>query len=537
MKTINLMKVVACAFLLSTEAGAQTIYDAAKFSGSDLNGTARFVGMGGAMGALGGDISTMGSNPAGTGIYRSNDLMTSFGFNYTSSKSNFNGSIMNSDKYRGSFDNIGFVYSSKVGNQTALKYVNFGFNYHKAASFDRDFSMGGNLNGFSQTDEMSNMSNSTQYRSALTSGDMSLDNLNINTANAGWLPILGWNGYLIHPNLDSNTQGEYIGFPGNNPSGSYTSRERGGIGVYDFNVSFNINDRVYLGFTLGAYDLNYRKDIYYGEKFPTSNVGDYFLENKDYSYSLNSFMNTTGTGVDFKLGGIFRPIEDSPLRIGVAIHTPTFYNLTMYNSAILTSNAGVNKDDYIIPVEPYSLNTYNEMHGDAMTEYQLRTPWKYNLSLGYTIGSNVALGAEYEYQDYSTAKLSYSDGVKMYDENSMINSYLKGVSTLRLGAEIKLVPEFAIRAGYNYRSTAFSNDAYKELPVNSVRTDTDYANQQSISNYTLGLGYRTGSFYADIAYQYSAYKEDFYAFNILDLEKTKVNNDKQQVLLTLGFRF
>lgn len=173
MKTINLMKVVACAFLLSTEAGAQTIYDAAKFSGSDLNGTARFVGMGGAMGALGGDISTMGSNPAGIGIYRSNDLMTSFGFNYTSSKSNFNGSIMNSDKYRGSFDNIGFVYSSKVGNQTALKYVNFGFNYHKAASFDRDFSMGGNLNGFSQTDEMSNMSNSTQYRSALTASDMS----------------------------------------------------------------------------------------------------------------------------------------------------------------------------------------------------------------------------------------------------------------------------------------------------------------------------------------------------------------------------
>lgn len=54
-----------------------TIYDANRWMGSDLNGTARFVGMGGAMGALGGDITTMGTNPAGIGIYRSNDFMVS----------------------------------------------------------------------------------------------------------------------------------------------------------------------------------------------------------------------------------------------------------------------------------------------------------------------------------------------------------------------------------------------------------------------------------------------------------------------------
>lgn len=59
---------------------AQTIYDGAKLTGKDLNGTARFVGMGGAMGALGGDISTMGTNPSGIGLYRSSDVMTSFGF-------------------------------------------------------------------------------------------------------------------------------------------------------------------------------------------------------------------------------------------------------------------------------------------------------------------------------------------------------------------------------------------------------------------------------------------------------------------------
>ena len=76
-KKIN---IAALALIMVASASAQTIYDGAKFTQKDLNGTARFVGMGGAMGALGGDISTMGTNPAGIGIYRSNDVMTSFSF-------------------------------------------------------------------------------------------------------------------------------------------------------------------------------------------------------------------------------------------------------------------------------------------------------------------------------------------------------------------------------------------------------------------------------------------------------------------------
>jgi len=361
MKTNKIMKLVVCALLLSSGVSAQTAYDAAKFSSNDLNGTARFVGMGGAMGALGGDISTMGTNPAGIGVYRSNDLMTSFGFNYTTAKSDFSGNTMNTDKFRGSFDNIGFVYSSKVGNQTALKYVNFGFNYHRAKSFNRDFAMGGDLNGLSQTDQMANLS------SGLAQGDMELNSLANNTS-VGWLSILGWNGYLIHPDGTTNN---YIGFPGNSPSGSYTSSERGGIDVYDFNVSFNVNDRVYLGFTLGAYDINYTKNTLYSEYFPTSTNANYFLTNADYSYSLESMMKTTGTGVDFKAGVIFRPIEESPLRIGAAIHTPTFYNLTFYNSAILTSDAGTDKNNYIIPVNSYRINTSNNVNGDMVTDYRL----------------------------------------------------------------------------------------------------------------------------------------------------------------------
>ena len=92
MKNIRFAIVILCTLVGTTAVSAQNLYDAARLMGNDLNGTARFVGMGGAMGALGGDISTMGTNPAGMGIYRSNDVMTTFGFSNIGLKSNTNGS-------------------------------------------------------------------------------------------------------------------------------------------------------------------------------------------------------------------------------------------------------------------------------------------------------------------------------------------------------------------------------------------------------------------------------------------------------------
>ena len=158
MKNIRLM-VAACALIIVGNAGAQTIYDVNRFLGSDLNGTARFVGMGGAMGALGGDISTISTNPAGIGIYRSNDIMFSFGFNNSASESTFSNSVLNNNKFVGSFDNAGFVYSNKIGNKTTLKFVNFAFNYHKKKNFNKAMLMGGDLNGLSQTSQFATMTN------------------------------------------------------------------------------------------------------------------------------------------------------------------------------------------------------------------------------------------------------------------------------------------------------------------------------------------------------------------------------------------
>ena len=173
-------------------------------------------------------------------------------------------------------------------------------------------------------------------------------------------------------------------------------------------------------------------------------------------------------------------------------------------------------------------------------DFELQTPWLFNVSLGYTVGSSLALGAEYEYEDYSSMKFYYpGSSEEMAWETGEADLCLKGVSTFRLGAEYKPIPAFALRLGYNYSSAAFKDDAIKALPTNSINTDTDFANNESMNTFTIGIGYRGSRVYADLAYKYHTYQSKFYPFvdDLGALQATKVTNDRSQALLTLGIRF
>lgn len=427
-------------------------------------------------------------------------------------------------------------------------------------------SMGGNLGDYTQTDYMAAQAGGIKD----WSGDIYTD------PEVGWLSALGYDGYLITDLIAHNgqgdvpsgyvpymvggkqvknlngdlvyiTPGEYGGmFWGGN--GSFRSEERGGIDQYDFNISFNINDRVYLGVTVGAYAIDYSKYTFYDENY-LDKAGNATGQ----GYNLQSWNKIHGSGFDVKFGAIIRPFEYSPLKIGLAIHTPTYYNLDYKTNARLESDV-LNDLDIANESEvgsgvigQYNVDTYDILKGDMVRQFQLQTPWTYNVSLGYTIGKDLALGAEYEYQDYSSIKFKDQEGYSdTFGYENSTTSMLKGVSTIRLGAEYKVIPQFALRAGYNYTSAIFNSDAYKDLPYNSIQTDTDFANTKALSNYTLGIGYRGSMFYADLAYKYSSYKEDFHPFInaymdgeqlVVGSPEAKVKNTRSQVLLTLGLRF
>ena len=553
-RILSRTRVITVIYTLSFVIGAvsaQSVYDGVKIADKDLNGTARFVGMGGAMGALGGDITTMGTNPAGIGIYRSNDVMTSFSYSAYGMESKYEGQKSTIDKNRWSFDNIGVVFATKIGNQTPLRYVNFGFNYKRSKSFYKNMSMSGMMGVVenpsnpgspyyvSQTNSMAlQATDAERYVWDNSRQHLDFDNANriFSDPDAGWLGALGYQGGLTERDRIDNEPDLYVPFLPVEPSSVFNSREKGGIDQYDFNVSFNINDRVYLGLTIGAYDVDYDKYSGYDESYKRGE-----------GYSLESYNNISGSGFDVKMGLILRPFEYSPFRIGFAVHTPTFYKLTYSTSAIVTNDYRDAKTDELKRI---IVDTYDYV-GDMKRDYRLVTPWKYNVSLGYTVGTSLALGAEYEYEDYSTMKFKYSSndgGGDMEFENAEVKNCLKGEHTFRIGAEYKVIPEFAFRLGYNYSSAVFRDEAVKYIPSNSLITDTDFSNKRSQSNYTLGIGYRGKMFYADLAYQLSTYKENFYPFyNEFELTQgewtmvtppaTKVTNTRSQVLLTVGMRF
>lgn len=517
-----------------------TLYDMSGFYNTELNGTARYVGMGGAMNALGGDLSTMSTNPAGIGMYRRSDVAVTGGMAVFN---NDMGTFGKEKETRGTINQAGFVYTNHVDGPS-LKYFNLGFNYHKLNNFRGKSSWqgafsyndnSGNPHYASQTMLMSDMTNG-MGAGLLKESDFnaikSASNANDyyqNATDVGWLTIMGIRTGLVSGMYDDkNNLIRYDGYEANN-GGSYYSETRGGVDSYDFNMSFNFNDRFYLGLTLGALDVNYDYYSRYSEDLfdiysqtPNQSVGSYTLEN---------WKKTTGNGFNVSMGAIIRPIEDSAFRFGVAVKTPTWYRLTDTYSTALSS----------------TLNGQNASEQTGLTyDYRFQTPWSFNLSLGHTIGDFLALDAEYEYTDYSTAKLKDADG-NDGSENDYIKNMMKASHMFKVGAEWRLAPDFAIRAGYNYLTNVMdTKEAYYMPGYNSVNTRTEYANMKDGYNLTFGFGYSGKNFYADLAYLYNCRNYDFYPFGLATdgnsgmndmIPPTKLKAERQQVLLTIGYKF
>lgn len=101
------------------------------------------------------------------------------------------------------------------------------------------------------------------------------------------------------------------------------------------------------------------------------------------------------------------------------------------NTAYLRFDLSEDLNDITKPYDARGNDTEGEY------EYKLITPWKFNASMGYTIGSSVALGVEYEYSDRTSAKMKDPDGYEL-GQTADIKAMMKAVHTLRVGAEFKL---------------------------------------------------------------------------------------------------
>lgn len=520
---------------------AQETYENARIMGEDLNGTARYVGMGGALEALGADISTIGTNPAGIGLFRHSTFSISAGPVFKKSGKEFN----SGSKTNLSFDQIGLVYSTRTG---ANEYINFGFNYHKGKNFNYFLNAANSLNGSSQ--------NAQSYLKGLLGSELD-GGFNIGQNKKGeyngyvndkseqtaltWsqLDYLYWNTMIP----DAKNGNKFFYYDAS--SYDFNRENTGYVGNYDFNSSANFEDRVFLGFTLGIKDVHYNSYSEYREQL-SGNSG---------SVTVQDQRQIVGVGYDVSFGAIVRPVLSSPFRIGAYIKSPTWYELETSNQTVIHNNAT-------------SGGTYD--HGQVSNSYKFKlwTPWRFGLSLGHTIGNKFAIGVTYEYEDYSSTNTRVNDGTyvdyyygDIYEtsvKDAVMNNHtkgaLKGVSTFKVGAEFKPVADLSLRVGYNYVGSKYSANAQKNPSLASLGTSyssaTDFTNWDAINRFTCGIGYRINDFSIDMAYQYSAQNGTFYPFSSMTVEDTKnnkvykntptptkVENNRGQLLFTLGFHF
>lgn len=541
---------IMTAAMLGTAVSAQETYDNAQLATKDLNGTARYVGMGGAMEALGADLSTIGTNPAGIGMFRRGMVAGSFGFNTLSDAKSFG----NANKTNMSFDQAGFVYSMRSGRHSML---NFGFNYTKSKNFDQILTAAGRLNNASQN-KLSAMKNANGVYTLQDKNNGLVSNSGAYSQADYLYSNVLFNHYdANNPNDPNNAMlsegdkgvivNQTTGLPVYyNATGYDFGRSTTGyIGQYDFNVSGNSNDRFYWGFTVGIYDVHYNGSSLYSESLVDGNtaIGD---------VAMNDERKITGTGFDVKAGLIFRPAEESPFRIGLYVHTPTWYDLTTRNYTVLNNNTN----------EAYG----STERGKSSESYDFKfyTPWRFGVSLGHTVGNYLALGATYEYADYTTNDIRVNDGGEVdywgnyYETSSRdeamkqnIKNSLKGVHTVKVGMEFKPEKNFAVRLGYNYQSAMYNKNGFKDGSLESYGTyyasTTDYTNWKDTHRFTAGVGYNYGKFSFDLAYQYSQTNGDFYPFmsyvdnsepkfdNVCDA--VKVSNKRNQLLFTVGYKF
>lgn len=531
--------------LFMAHAHAQETYENTKLLDNDLNGTARYVGMGGAMEALGADISVINSNPAGIGLFRRSSGSVSFGLVSQDGASSFK----YGNKTNASFDQAGFVYSMRDGRRT---FINFGFNYHKSKNFDYILNAASGLNGASQ--------HKLSYMKALANEN------NLDKTSSGWRGKFAYTSQLDNLYYNTLMMTSSDGFFYNDASRYEFGRaETGYIGEYDFNTSVNVNDRVYLGITIGIHDVHYTGHSLYNEALVNLNnqtVGD---------ITVNDERRITGTGYNASFGIIFRPVDASPFRIGLSVTTPTWYDLKTSNYTYLINNTKADGGGKLQGDYP------NYTTGESY-EFKLFTPWKFGVSLGHTVGNYLALGASYEYADYSRLDTRVNDGYDVdywgdvYEHSSSdepMNRHtretLKAVSTLKIGAEAKVMPNLAVRAGYNYVSPMFKKEGYKDGNIDSYGSNyssaTDYTNWEATNRYTVGVGYTLGKMSFDLAYQYAQTNGKFHPFADSYLDYTypgqdsngndvtmtesldnyanavKVSNKRNQLLLTLTYRF
>ena len=483
--------------LISGTSWGQNIKDALNLSDYRIQGTARSAAMGNAFGALGGDFTSASINPAGIGVFRSSEFEFTLAQGSTDMDATYLGNKSTASRSWLNIPNMGYVATFKSNSPSVVSF-NIGLGYNRMKDFNtREIIRGDNANS-SMLDEF-------------------VDNANVNNWSEYYEGLAYKTGVLPFDTV-SGTYWDDLNNGGYGQSQRKSIIRKGNINEYIFSMAANFNNRFYLGATIGIQDVYFKESTSFIEEDVNNNI-DVFN-----SYDFRTYQKTTGTGINLKIGAIYKPIP--ALRLGLALHTPTYYNLHDYfytgmNSSITNNDS--TDDEY------EANSTYSDY------DYDFNSPMEAILSAAYVIGNKGLISVDYEYKDYSNGKFSsdnWEDDDSNFDGvNSDIEKHYQSSGNLHIGGEFRPNQNFSVRGGFEYYQSPYSTTITDDFG-NSLPNKNKDANTKT---YSIGIGWQMNGFFADLTYK--NLQRDNYIYLYDSAKPAKIKMDRDYLMMTIGFRF
>lgn len=475
--------------LATVDTTAQNENDALRYGRYYSTGTARYAAMGGAFGALGADVSSLANNPAGLGLFRKNQITLTPGIAVTSTRSIFEGQTHKDTRTTANLANLGFVFSSKLGKgrntpYSGWQFLNVGLAYNKTSDFNKQVLVQG-----------------VNTQSSLL--DVFVNNANSGNIGAFYESLAISSELLV---VDSST-GKYYAFNAPWPKAGKIQRKeiegKGSMGDVSFALGANYANTLYIGASFNISVLSYQETSFHSE----SDAGDSIPDFKN--FTLKEYFRTRGSGISGKFGIIYRPVDF--LRIGLSVHTPTFFTFTDNYTNDITANFDGGGSTQALS----QLGVY---------KYKYSNPFRLQLSTGFILGKYALIGLEYEYVNYRSPKYRETTGSVNYfqDVNDRIKTDFRGSHVIKAGGELKLEP-FSLRAGLNYATNPYQSAV----------------NHSSMWGASAGAGYRNvaSGFFVDLAYTLFVTKESYWLYDPSLVPPADTRQSKNNILLTAGFNF
>lgn len=484
-------------------ASAQNINDVVRYGTEDLQGTARFQAMSGAFGALGGDLSSLNINPAGSAVFNYSQFSVT-GSNYNrNNDATYGSSTQNTDLNSLEFNQVGGVFVFKSPN-SPWKKIALGLNYDLVENFDNEIFASGNTTqgidnyflNFAQGQALGPL----RVQQGEFIEDAYLD-IGSSLGFGAQQAFLGFQGGIIEPTVDDDANTSYTSNAQySNVNQQYTQVTSGYNSKFTANLAGQYQNNLYLGASLNFHSILYDKVTFFDET-------GYNDVSPIQQTTFDNFLRTEGTGFSFSLGAIAK-LNDN-IRVGGSYQSPTWYRFLDDTSQRINSELAVNDINFI------DFNIVN-----LFEEYRIKIPSKLTGSVAVVFGKDGLLSFDYGYQDMSQAELRPNADPSFSTENDFITNELGIVNTYRIGGEYR-IEKVSLRGGYRYEQSPYEAEG--------IIGD--------LEGYSGGIGYDFGGSRLDLAVNRTEQEVNEFLFDSGISNSTLVERVNTNVSLSYTLKF